>query len=940
MCVVGRCAAKIGDKRTCRLPFFDLKFTASHDHAIARTHQNLPLHFDNHISVTMASPKKTPVRKKRIVKQKRRCAVCSQVGHDRRNCPQLPGGAPHRAARMDVIIQNGVEEGPQSPPLIATAVPTISNIDWENVLYVVFDLETTGRSRQRDEIIEVAAQFLDPNGIQLEDGVFDQLVRPNSTIPRFITELTSISNEDVSSSEQFRSVAEAFIQFMCRRADEYSTENNQPVEHIILVAHNGKAFDIPFFIQQLSRNDMVGLLFGDGRFGFSIDTLQLARKGILNNPASSVPTAYNLPQLFQFISGSPPPVSHRASADVKATTYVFRHPIFWETRQQCIFSFRTPANLAPILQPTAATTNLDDSDTSLDDNSTSDNSTAEDPTEETPSIMTAAGDAWERNMDYRPSVPLPMAKFQEHFTSTGRSRRQRIGLQCNPIDVNTPIRAWREIFKYTLLEKIVKYTNDYGCHHAKHWQDITRKDLEAFIAVLFVSAVQKRKDKPSNWFSENRLLENPIVKKIMSGRKFFLILRYLHCCSMEPPPTGDDYDPAYKIAEVRDYLEDRYSRLFIPGQQLSLDETLIRAFGRIKFKVRIVTKAARYGIKLYVITDATTAYVLKIVIYTGKSTYGSTDEMDKLKTVQVVERLVEPFIGTHRTIYVDRFYTSVELLKSLEARDLYVTGTMLANRIPLAIRIAKTSPTFRNMARGDAFKCRLRFQTAEGGTSHAGLVCWRDRNMVYCLSNDTNNFEFDECSRRGNGGIIRIPRPLSIANYNKYMGGVDLADMRRLHCNSTIMCQNRWWLKLFFYLLDVGTSNALVLYNESCKIRLDESVYSPMNIVDFKMHVIQGLVGRNIEDLVVVPEAEVEHRATHIDGGVRLRCAYCALMSRQRRTRYQCRGCGVPLCSIGNGKVSDDCFTQAHASEERQEMVWAKYQAMQKSTTNKNKNLT
>jgi DNA polymerase III alpha subunit (gram-positive type) len=35
-------------------------------------------------------------------------------------------------------------------------------IDWEKVLYVVFDLETAGHSRQRDEIIEVAGHFLDP----------------------------------------------------------------------------------------------------------------------------------------------------------------------------------------------------------------------------------------------------------------------------------------------------------------------------------------------------------------------------------------------------------------------------------------------------------------------------------------------------------------------------------------------------------------------------------------------------------------------------------------------------------------------------------------------------------------------------------------------------------------------------------------------------------
>ena len=77
-------------------------------------------------------------------------------------------------------------------------------------------------------------------------------------------------------------------------------------------------------------------------------------------------------------------------------------------------------------------------------------------------------------------------------------------------------------------------------------------------------------------------------------------------------------------------------------------------------------------------------------------------------------------------------------------------------------------------------KCNVRFRMEDRKEGAAGLVCWRDRNMVYCLSNDSNNFEFDECSRRGIGGIIRIPRPISIAQYNKYMGGGDLADMRRL----------------------------------------------------------------------------------------------------------------------------------------------------------------
>ena len=89
------------------------------------------------------------------------------------------------------------------------------------------------------------------------------------------------------------------------------------------------------------------------------------------------------------------------------------------------------------------------------------------------------------------------------------------------------------------------------------------------------------------------------------------MLRYLHCFSMEDQPTGEDYDPSYyKVAKLKEYLEKRYERLFHPCQQLSLDETLIQSFGRMKFKVRIVTKAAHYGIKVYVITDATTSFVL------------------------------------------------------------------------------------------------------------------------------------------------------------------------------------------------------------------------------------------------------------------------------------------------------------------------------------------
>ena len=104
-----------------------------------------------------------------------------------------------------------------------------------------------------------------------------------------------------------------------------------------------------------------------------------------------------------------------------------------------------------------------------------------------------------------------------------------------------------------------------------------------------------------------------------------------------------------------------------------------------------------------------------------------------------------------------------------------------------------------------------------GKREKVGLICWKDRDMVYCILNEANTQEIDSCVQRSKFGLQTLNRPRMISKYNQFMGGVDLADMRRLHCNSTVMCQNRWWLKLFFYLLDVGTSNALVLYNLSRK---------------------------------------------------------------------------------------------------------------------------
>ena len=276
------------------------------------------------------------------------------------------------------------------------------------------------------------------------------------------------------------------------------------------------------------------------------------------------------------------------------------------------------------------------------------------------------------------------------------------------------------------------------------------------------------------------------MKWVMSGRKFAQLMRHLHVCSMDVPSV-ENYDPSYKVSEFRDYLQQRFIRLFEPGRQLSLDETLIRSFGRIKFKVRIVSKAARYGIKIYVLTDAATAFVLKVIIYTGKHTYNETESAHAKKMVNVVRELCREVAGTHRTIYIDHFYTSLELLKELRKMNLYVTGTIMRNCIPKELTIPSTTSAFKEMQRG-GFKLHL-YTYKEG--ERVEIVCWKDCNIVYCMSNESGTVEHDTCQQRSREGLLTLKRPKLISEYNRYMGGVDVADMQRLHCNSAIMGQKR-----------------------------------------------------------------------------------------------------------------------------------------------------
>jgi hypothetical protein len=169
-----------------------------------------------------------------------------------------------------------------------------------------------------------------------------------------------------------------------------------------------------------------------------------------------VPTAYYLPTLFQFVSRSLPFTPHRAMADVKATATVFQFLIFWETRTECIFRLSIREEQQQQGGPIAVRapeqldndSNLESEDWGSSQSSVRSVSSSSSTSSEDEDITSTVplGDTWEQECDFQLSEPHPTQRFEEHFTATGRSRRQRVGLQCSTIDVGTPIRAHGDRF--------------------------------------------------------------------------------------------------------------------------------------------------------------------------------------------------------------------------------------------------------------------------------------------------------------------------------------------------------------------------------------------------------------------------------------------------------------------------------------------------------------
>jgi hypothetical protein len=304
--------------------------------------------------------------------------------------------------------------------------------------------------------------------------------------------------------------------------------------------------------------------------------------------------------------------------------------------------------------------------------------------------------------------------------------------------------------------------------------------------------------------------------------------------------------------------------------------------GRSELKQYIPQKPTKWGFKVWCL--ASRNYLLNFEIFEGKSASSVVRS-----PTDVVLSLTSPYQHRSHIVYLDRLFTSPQLLDELATRGIHSCGTVRKDRIGLP-------PTYKTIAKDMNQGEMKHWQRGE-----LGAIVWKDRRAVYLLSTYKSPIETTFVSRSGSS--VQTAVPTAVLDYNKYKGGVDTIDQMR-ESYSIGRKSQKWWPSLVWWLIDMCILNAYSLYNQQQQVKIRQ--------LEFRQQLMQQLVEiygqqrSNIGRPSSISQQKQQQQHWPLRTNKERDCAYCSHEPDSRKqSRIQCELCHVHLCI-------DPCFKLFH----------------------------
>jgi len=132
-------------------------------------------------------------------------------------------------------------------------------------------------------------------------------------------------------------------------------------------------------------------------------------------------------------------------------------------------------------------------------------------------------------------------------------------------------------------------------------------------------------------------------------------------------------------------------------------------------KVYMPSKPIKFGFKVYLMTDAVNSYVLNWILH----------ERSNESLVSLLQRVTERFDNRGFIIAMDRFYSSIDVIKDLTRRGFGVYATIKKNRVRANQEMKNE---FKRLKQG-----KSSFYIFED--EKILLTCWKDSKLLLLISN-------------------------------------------------------------------------------------------------------------------------------------------------------------------------------------------------------------
>ncbi|CAH2087871.1 unnamed protein product [Euphydryas editha] len=378
-------------------------------------------------------------------------------------------------------------------------------------------------------------------------------------------------------------------------------------------------------------------------------------------------------------------------------------------------------------------------------------------------------------------------------------------LPSDLLELDTPIQFFLHLFPKEIMHFIAEQTNLYIIQkNPNQTFSVTESDIQKFIGIVFRMSLIKLPRVSSHW---NTNIRTPTIYETIPNYKFEKIRQHLHFNenSSMPQRNAPGADKLFKIRPIVAKLNENFSKI-IKEEYLCVDEQICSTKARNIMKRYNPKKPHKWGYKIYVLCGVT-GFAYKFEIETGAENIVLPGEPDLGASSNVVVRMARdmPKYQNYK-LYFDNYFTSLPLLEHLAKEGILSLGTVRRNRIPNC-----KLPADKELSKKER-GYSMEFVADVGGIDISNVI-WKDNKVVTMVSTFVGEMPKSQVRRydKNNKRYINIDRPNIVAEYHRYMGGVDLVGSIMGYYKILIRSK-RWQVRIFYHLLDLTMVNAWLLY--------------------------------------------------------------------------------------------------------------------------------